>query len=122
MAPVRGEIVTGAAYAGAKGVVEVGQQSNGCCDEGPSCGNPCMNPCGGFSFMPQTRSGDTDLNFVSVSQRIRARAETGENRLTVTGGSGGVYTGGADAVGEGYVRVNAQTNDVVNVQVNGLMN
>ncbi|MFA5828826.1 MAG: hypothetical protein WC841_05735 [Candidatus Shapirobacteria bacterium] len=105
---VTGIIDTGEAWATARGGVTVGRQENGCCDEG--CTSPCntLNRCGG-GYQP---ASEIDVNLVMVDSEVEADADSGDNRLTVRGGNGYLYTGRADALAEGSVVVNAQVNDL----------
>jgi hypothetical protein len=59
---------------------------------------------------PQT--GDIDVNLAVVHSRVKSEAETGDNRLSVAGGSGTIITGNAEAWAAGSVLVNVQVNDL----------
>lgn len=113
--PVVAKIRTGASEAVAVGQINVGQQENGCCDEG------CQNPCWGWNRCGSSNEPDVDLNLVVAGQTVTSTSRTGFNTVRAIRGSGEIVTGSSYAGSDGRIAVTAQTNDVVNVQVNGLM-
>jgi len=105
-------IETGEAYADAVADVEVQDQENGCCDEGPDC-MPCrpVRPCGPQPC-GQADEGELDINLVMVDNGAEANANTGDNSVTARSGRARISTGDAWAYADAYVLVGVQVNDL----------